>query len=264
MTILLVNDDGYKAEGLNVLADTLERAGHEVWICAPEGQRSATSHHMTLGGEVRATLYAPNRWYLSGYPSDCVLYALRGHLFPHDPDMVVAGINQGFNISTDILYSGTIGAASEAALAGIPTFALSCEGVPLSDSFPFQETADFFLEHLEEFLPLCGPEAVVSINVPSRAGGRWAVGKMTHLHYDDAVLEKTEGKTRVFDARGAKFGSSIVLVLSGGKGRQDWDTAGSDWELVKKNIISVSVLGVLPAISREGQERLEEMASANT
>ena len=130
MTILLANDDGYQAEGIQVLLRVLEEAGHEVWMAAPDGERSAKSHSMTLGEDIVARKIGENRWILNGQPGDCVLYGLKGGLFPRTPDMVVTGINRGYNISTDVCYSGTIGAAEEATLCGVPAIALSCQGRP--------------------------------------------------------------------------------------------------------------------------------------
>ena len=125
MIILLTNDDGYQAEGISVLETVLAEAGHEVWVCAPSDQRSAQSHAMTLKGKIRFIRFDARHYHCSGTPADCILYGLNGGALPVAPDVVVSGINHGYNASTDILYSGTVGAASEAALRGIPAIAIS-------------------------------------------------------------------------------------------------------------------------------------------
>ncbi len=262
MTILLVNDDGYEAEGIRVLEEVLVAAGHEVWVCAPSSQRSASSHGMTLGRDVTATSFGANHWHVDGFPSDCILYGLRGGLFPLSPDLVVSGINHGYNISTDILYSGTIGAASEAALAGIPAIAISCQKKGDGGVFPFEKAARFLVEHLTSFLPLCGKESFVNINVPPESDGkRWAASNLSRLYYDDVVLKGSTSSTRTFDH--PHFGSSILLRLSGGRASQQEEEKESDFHRMEEGLISVTVLGVLPRVdeTRQALLRLLEKSS---
>lgn len=257
MTILLVNDDGYKAEGIRVLEEVLASYGHEIWVCAPSCQKSASSHSMTLSRDIVATEYGKHHWYLDGYPADCILYALRGHLFPHDPDVVVSGINHGYNISTDVLYSGTVGAASEAAMTGIPAFALSCQGRGDVSTYPFHLAARFLADHLSRFLPLCSRDSMVSINVPAASDGKtWRVSTLSHLFYDDAVLKGETRHKRTFDHEKASFGTSILLGLKGGTVRQDDEEEESDFRRMEEGVIAVTVLGVLPAVDEKRQESL--------
>ena len=117
MKILLTNDDGYTSEGLTVLSDALVAAGHEVWVCAPSVERSASSHAMTLHQEVTITEFGTMRYHCSGTPVDCILYATRAKVFDHHPDLVISGINHGFNISTDILTPHRRGAREARSLA---------------------------------------------------------------------------------------------------------------------------------------------------
>lgn len=110
MKVMLVNDDGYGAPGIEAMAEALKNAGHEVLVAAPDGQRSGSGQSVTLDGEVRA-VRKPLGWALTGTPADCVRAGLL-HLMP-DCDMVISGINLGANLGTDCNYSGTAAAARE-------------------------------------------------------------------------------------------------------------------------------------------------------
>lgn len=261
MTILLVNDDGYAAEGIRVLEEVLASYGHEIWVSAPSSQKSASSHSMTLVRDVVAVEYGPNHWHLDGFPADCILYALRGGLFPRLPDVVVSGINHGYNISTDILYSGTVGAASEAALAGVPSFAISCQGEREEGPFPFRKTATFLAEHLAQFLPLAAKGSIININVPAHSDGKtWKVGSVSRLCYDDAVLKSETEKTRTFQGDQARFGTSILLSLQGGHATQKDGEMESDFHHMEAGYVAVTALGVLPLIDGKRQESLRLLA----
>ena len=129
MKLLLSNDDGVFASGIRVLAETLSKT-HEIFVSAPDAERSGVSRSMTLFEPLRAKptkiegLPEIPAYAVSGTPVDCVRLAL-GNLFPA-PDLVVSGINLGPNLGTDVLYSGTVAAAHEAALLGYQSIAVSC------------------------------------------------------------------------------------------------------------------------------------------
>ena len=133
MNILVVNDDGIEARGLKELVTALsERAGADVYVCAPDGQRSAASHAITLRSPVSAwpVLFdgAAEAFALDGTPADCVAVGLK--LLKRlgvEIDMVFAGINHGANVGTDIIYSGTVGAALEGSIQGVPSVAVSVD-----------------------------------------------------------------------------------------------------------------------------------------
>ena len=129
MRILLVNDDGIFAPGLAALGEALKGAGHTVCVCAPDCERSAASHSITLSRELRvesaALPFADEARSVDGTPADCARLGL--WLFP-DVDIVMAGINNGSNLGGACIYSGTIGAAMEASMSGTPAMALSSCG----------------------------------------------------------------------------------------------------------------------------------------
>lgn len=124
MRILLSNDDGYFAPGLAVLASTLESHGHEVTVVAPERDRSGASNSLTLDRPLMVRRTPGGFHYVNGTPTDCVHLAVTG-LLPQLPELVISGINHGANMGDDTVYSGTVAAATEGFLLGIPSIAVS-------------------------------------------------------------------------------------------------------------------------------------------
>jgi 5'/3'-nucleotidase SurE len=123
LRILVSNDDGYRAEGLQRLADAL-RPLAEITVVAPDRNRSGASNSLTLDVPVRVSSYGERMYYVNGTPTDCVHLAISG-LFEFEHDMVVSGINDGANLGDDVLYSGTVAAAVEGRFLGLPTIAVS-------------------------------------------------------------------------------------------------------------------------------------------
>ncbi len=169
MKLLISNDDGIFALGIRTLANTLAEAGHHVTVVCPNRERSATGHGLTLHDPIRAevveSMFHPTikAWACSGTPSDCVKLAL-GALLDAPPDFVLSGINHGSNIGTDVLYSGTVSAAMEGVIEGIPSIAFSLTSFTSQE---FQTAADFakkLLDRLEKN-PLSEP-MLLNVNVP--------------------------------------------------------------------------------------------------
>lgn len=136
MRILVVNDDGIQAEGIHRLANMAKELG-EVWVVAPDSQCSAMSHRITVCGNLTVKpavipVEGVKAFSVSGTPADCVKVAL-AHIMPEKPDVVFSGINNGYNVGIDLLYSGTVGAAMEGILNGIPSIAFSTEGNGIYD-----------------------------------------------------------------------------------------------------------------------------------
>lgn len=137
MKILCTNDDGYQATGIHVLASAASGIG-TVTIVAPDREQSATSHSLTLHHPLRARRSSDGAWVVDGTPTDCVLLAL-DQLLPGFPDVCLSGVNHGPNLGEDVLYSGTVAAAMEATVLGIPSIALSYAG-PLHEELEGWET----------------------------------------------------------------------------------------------------------------------------
>jgi len=162
MRILLTNDDGFGAEGLVALTKVLER-DHEVWVFAPDKERSGVSHALTMGAPGKVRELGPRAFSCSGTPADCVVLALLGAI-GCKPDIVVSGINRGPNLGTDIVYSGTCGAAREAVLAGFPGIAVSSVG--RERGLRYGAAASFVARNLERLVASCSSEVFININAP--------------------------------------------------------------------------------------------------
>jgi 5'-nucleotidase len=169
MRILISNDDGIFALGIRTLANTMAKAGHEVIVVAPDRERSATGHGLTLHQPIRAEIiegiFAPRiqAWSCSGTPSDCVKLALSA-ILDRKPDFVLSGINQGPNLGTDILYSGTVAAAMEGTIEGITSVAFSLASFTPKD---FQPAANFGVDLLNKLKQNPFPDStLLNVNVP--------------------------------------------------------------------------------------------------
>ncbi len=124
MRILLTNDDGYHAPGLEVLEAIARQFSDDIWICAPSEEQSGAGHALTLNRPVRLVKFADRRFAVTGTPTDSVVMALR-QVLDNPPDLILSGVNRGANLADDITYSGTVSAAIEGALAGIRSVAFS-------------------------------------------------------------------------------------------------------------------------------------------
>ena len=123
--VLVTNDDGYNSFGIKLLSDILKNFTDEIYVVAPKKNMSGSSRSISLKEEIKFKKINPTSWVVDGTPTDCVMFALN-HIFKNDkPDYIFSGINAGTNIGDEISYSGTVGAAFEGALRGIPSLALS-------------------------------------------------------------------------------------------------------------------------------------------
>jgi len=124
MRILITNDDGIHAPGLQVLKRIAEAIADEVWVVAPETDQSGLAHSLTLNDPLRLRNVSERVYALRGTPTDCVIMGVR-HVMPEPPDLVLSGVNSGQNTADDVTYSGTVAGAIEGTLLGIPSIALS-------------------------------------------------------------------------------------------------------------------------------------------
>jgi 5'-nucleotidase len=128
MRILVTNDDGIHAPGLEVLERVARTLSDDVWVVAPETDQSGVSHSLSLNDPLRLRQISDRRFAVRGTPTDCVIMAAR-HVLDAEPDLVLSGINRGHNLAEDVTYSGTVAGAIEGALLGLPSVALS-QGYP--------------------------------------------------------------------------------------------------------------------------------------
>ena len=122
--ILISNDDGFDAIGIKILTEIAQKLSDDVWVVAPTENKSGASRSITLGKDVTIEQRGPQQFACSGTPSDCIIFGMN-RVLDRKPDLVLSGVNAGMNVADDVLYSGTIAAAMEAALMDVPAIALS-------------------------------------------------------------------------------------------------------------------------------------------
>ncbi|MBD2464269.1 5'/3'-nucleotidase SurE [Oscillatoria sp. FACHB-1407] len=191
MNLLISNDDGIFALGIRTLANTLAEAGHQVTVVCPDRERSATGHGLTLHDPIRAERVESafhssiHAWACSGTPSDCVKLAL-GALLESPPDLVLSGINHGSNLGTDVLYSGTVSAAMEGVIEGIPGIAFSLTSF---SSRTFQPAAEFARSLVQQIEKAPLPQLMLlNVNIPAVSSEQIA-----------GVMVTRQGVRRYFD-----------------------------------------------------------------
>ncbi|MCG8467297.1 MAG: 5'/3'-nucleotidase SurE [Gemmatimonadetes bacterium] len=227
--LLCTNDDGIHAPGLRMLSEIAESLG-ETWVVAPDRQQSATSHALTLHRPLRLTRVGERRYTVDGTPTDSVLMALRQIVDPV-PDFVLSGVNHGPNMGEDVLYSGTVAAAMEATILGVPAVAISYTGRDPNalDSYRhlLSRLIGSFLSR--ESFP---SETFLNINLPARDAGEILGIEVTALGrrvYHDSL-------TRREDPRGHDY-----FWIGGG--RSDWSGRDdSDFRAVRAGYVSVTPL----------------------
>lgn len=249
MKLLLSNDDGYKAPGINTLASALSSHGHEVYIVAPMTEKSGASASFSMQRETALLKLSERVYALDANPVNCVIAACRG-LFPDIQfDAVLTGINRGPNIGTDVMYSGTCGAARQAAVYGYPAIALSMTYTDLNysklekegDRLKYGSLADFTAKNLEKLIALCkkfrhleeegGASYFININAPSADSFKGAgFATLSHSLYGDTVevVKDDDG--------------SLHAISHGGKAPRYVGKGRTDWSLVKDGYVALSLL----------------------
>lgn len=163
--ILVSNDDGIHAPGLKVLEKIAKSLSPDVWVVAPESEHSGASHSLTLRRPLQISKVGPRKFAISGTPSDCTLIAVNHLLKDRRPDIVLSGINRGGNLGEDVLYSGTVAAAMEGAMLGIPAIAFS--QVRLKDKLHWETAAAFAPKVIRKLTSVAWPKGVLmSVNFP--------------------------------------------------------------------------------------------------
>ena len=225
--ILVCNDDGVHSEGLAALAAAVQPLG-DVVVVAPDRERSAVSHSLTLHRPLRVEEVGAGRHAVNGTPTDCVNLAING-ILPRRPALLVSGINKGANLGDDVTYSGTVSAAMEGTLLGVPSVAISAVG---RGSFRFDAAAAFSARLaawvLERGLP---SDTLLNVNIPAPLDGEpirgFALTRMGRRRYGDAIIEKV-------DPRGKKY------YWIGGDELAFEDAEGTDFHAVSHGLISVT------------------------
>lgn len=230
MHILLSNDDGYLAEGLIALADAL-RAHAEISVVAPDRNRSAASNSLTLEMPLRA--YDTDNGFIKvdGTPTDCVHLAITG-LLKSEPDMVFAGINHGANLGDDVLYSGTVAAATEGRFLGLPAVAISLVG---NNPSHFETAAHVAVTLLRQLIANPLPQdTILNVNVPDVAINDLQGYQATRL----GQRHKAESVVRSNDPRGR------AIYWVGPPGAEQDAGPGTDFYAVNAGFVSLTPLQV--------------------
>jgi 5'-nucleotidase len=186
--ILVTNDDGVHAPGLAALASALDELG-DVYVVAPDREQSAVGHALTLHRPLRVTTIGERRFSVNGTPSDCVNLAVLG-LLPERPILVAAGINHGSNLGDDVTYSGTVSAAMEGTLLGVPSMAVSQSDPETGTLEGAQAVAKLVASRvLVEGLPA---KTLLNINVPPGPLAGIRVTRLGHRVYQEKVVRETD------------------------------------------------------------------------
>jgi 5'-nucleotidase len=244
MKLLISNDDGVAALGIRTLANCLAQAGHDVTVVCPDRERSATGHGLTLHQPIRAEIIdsvfhpAVNAWACDGTPSDCVKLALWA-LLESPPDLVVSGINQGANLGTEILYSGTVSAAMEGIIEGIPSVALSLTSHTCKD---FQPAADFAKILIDQIAAKPIPELMLlNVNIPAVKWSEIAGVTITR----QGVRRYVDVFDKRIDPRGKTYYWLTGEVLEDVEPPSDLnlpENVPTDVHVIRKNYISITPL----------------------
>ena len=230
MKILVSNDDGYLATGINVLANALAKIA-DVVVVAPDRNHSGASNSLTLHSPLRIHAVAEDRYFVNGTPSDCVHLALSGFL-DYEPDIVVSGINHGANLGDDVIYSGTVAAAMEGRFLGFPAIAVSLVGTaPRRFDTAARVACDLLLKLQQEPLP---SDVILNVNVPDlpyeQIEGVYAA-RLGFRHQSEPMIKTRDPRER-----------TIYWIGPAGPGQDAGE--GTDFKALAKGAVAVTPLKV--------------------
>jgi len=230
MRILVSNDDGYQAPGIACLAEALESIA-DVTVVAPDRNRSGASNSLTLERPLRPSTISNNVTAVDGTPTDCVHLALTG-LLEFEPDMVVAGINAGANLGDDVLYSGTVAAATEGRFLGLPAIAVSLVGDNLTHYQTAARAAISLINQLQgKPLPV---DTILNVNVPNIPWDQLEGFEATRL----GRRHKSEAVIKALDPRGRE------IYWVGPAGAEEDAGPGTDFHAIRYNRVSVTPIQI--------------------
>lgn len=242
--LLVSNDDGYRAPGIEALAGALRVVG-DVVVCAPESEQSAASHALSLHRPLRLKAHGEGLFSVDGTPADCVYVALHAgsRVLPRRPDLVVSGLNHGVNLGDDVFYSGTVAAAREGALKGVASLAVS------ADVKADREAAAGICARIADVLLRKQLQRPLLLNVNFPPGSAWKA-RATRLG-GRAYLNDVEFRR---DPRGREY------LWLGGPGVEHRPVAGSDTEAYDAGVIGMTPL-MLDLWERGAEQQAREVAT---
>ena len=232
--ILLSNDDGIAAQGLEVLERIARQLSDDIWVVAPTVERSGAGHSLTIHEPLRPIQVSDRRYSVSGTPTDCVMVALNHIMKENPPDLILSGINHGGNLGEDVHYSGTVAAAMEGVLLGVPAIALS-QVWNDAESIDWDTALHYAPQVIRKICAVgWAKDVLINVNFPERP-----VGKV------NGVIPTTQGKH--------KLGDDLLLRLDprgrpylwiGNRRMADTSRAGTDLKSVDDGFVSVTPLNV--------------------
>jgi len=236
MRILVTNDDGVHAPGLDICEQIAGALSDDVWVVAPEYDQSGVSHSLSLNDPLRLRQIGERRFAVKGTPTDCVIMGIRHILDGKTADLVLSGVNRGRNAAEDVTYSGTVAGAMEGTVLGIPSFALSQAYHAATREQPQWETAvqhgpDLIRRVLDAGLP---PDVLVNVNFPDCAPHAVAGIAVTCQGKRDQELLRIEPR---HDGRGNPY-----YWIAFARGGAQHSRRGSDLDALAQNRISVTPL----------------------
>ena len=238
MRILLTNDDGIHAEGLETLEKIARALTDDVWIVAPEYEQSGASRALTLADPLRVRKVADRKWAVTGTPTDCVMLGIRNLVEGKAPDLVLSGVNRGQNIAEDVTMSGTVAGAIEGMALGIPSIALSQSMLAFHDEvIPYWETAETYGPGIVRRLLEVGwpKDVIMNVNFPSRPPEEVTAVEVTRQGFRDMHIRKAERRT---DLRGRDY------YWMGFSGQLSTPADGTDLKATYEGRISVTPLHI--------------------
>jgi len=232
--ILISNDDGIDAPGIKALEEIAKLLSDDVWVVAPESEQSAVAHSLTIRRPLRLRKVAERHYTVDGTPTDSVLLGVRQLLADKKPDLVLSGINRGSNLGDDVTYSGTVAAAMEGTLLGIPSIALSQH---IAGEGPAKwETAKVWAPDI----------------IRGMAAHGWPANVLMNVNFPDLPADQVRGVSLASQGK-RKIGDELVERIDprgqpyywiGGLRAEDPGLAGTDLEAVYHGRVAVTPLGV--------------------
>ena len=238
MRILVTNDDGINAPGLDVCAEIARGLSDDVWVVAPEFDQSGVSHSLSLNDPLRMRAVDERRFAIKGTPTDCVIMGVRHILDGQAPDLILSGVNRGQNAAEDVTYSGTIAGALESTILGIPAFALSQAYSAANRQNPHWDTAlahgpDLIRKVLAEGIPR---DVLVNINFPDCAPDAVQGVEVTTQGKRDQEWLRIDARQ---DGRGNPY-----FWIAFARGPRPISPDGTDLQALRENRISVTPLRI--------------------
>jgi 5'-nucleotidase len=235
MRILVTNDDGINAQGLKICEQIAREISDDVWVIAPEHDQSGVSHSLSLNDPLRLRQLGERHYAVKGTPTDCVIMGAR-HVLPDPPELVLSGVNRGRNAAEDVLYSGTVAGAKEAAVLGIPAFALSQAYTSGKREQPYWQTPvkhapDIIKRVLKTGIPR---DVLVNINFPDCPPGAVKGISVSTQGKRDAQLLHIDAR---HDGRGNPY-----FWIAYARGVRPTGKDGTDLYALADNRISVTPL----------------------